>query len=82
MSYQLGSVESDGRAELYADPRDHRARPRFRGLVASLVALAVITVFAGGLGLGRGILGGLAVAGGTVALHGGVFSRGGRAVAW
>jgi len=49
MSYQLGSVESDGRAELYADPRDHRARPRFRGLVASLVALAVITVFAGGL---------------------------------
>jgi hypothetical protein len=48
MSYQLGSVESDGRADLYADPREE-ARPRFRGLVASLVALIVIGVFAGGL---------------------------------
>jgi cell division septation protein DedD len=49
MSYQLGSADSDGRAELYADPRDHGAPPRFRGLVASLAALAVITIFAGGL---------------------------------
>ena len=49
MSYQLGSVDSDGRADLYADPREHEARPRFRGLVASLVALVVIGVFAGGL---------------------------------
>ena len=49
MSYQLGSVDSDGRADLYADPREDRARPRFRGLVASLVALVVIGVFAGSL---------------------------------
>jgi hypothetical protein len=49
MSYQLGSVDSDGRADLYADPREHEAGPRFRGLVASLVALVVMGVFAGGL---------------------------------
>ena len=49
MSHQLGSADSDGRAELDADPRDHGAPPRFRGLVASLAALAVISIFAGGL---------------------------------
>jgi sporulation related protein len=49
MSYQLGSVDSDGRADLYADPREDDARPRFRGLVVSLVALVVIGVFAGSL---------------------------------
>jgi hypothetical protein len=49
MSYQLGSVDSDGRADLFADPRGDEARPRFRGLVASLVALVVIGVFAGSL---------------------------------
>jgi hypothetical protein len=49
MSYQLGSVESDGRAELYADSRGDEAQPRFRGLVASLVAFVVMGVFAGGL---------------------------------
>jgi hypothetical protein len=49
MSYRLGSVDSDGRADLYADPREDEARPRFRGLVASLVALVVIGVFAGSL---------------------------------
>jgi hypothetical protein len=49
MSYQLGSMDSDGGAELYADRREDEARPRFRGLVASLVALVVILVFAGGL---------------------------------
>jgi SPOR domain len=49
MSYQLGSVDSDGRADLYADPREDEARPRFRGLVATLVVLAVVGVFAGGL---------------------------------
>jgi len=49
MSYQLGSVDSDGRADLYADPREDGARPRFRGLVASLAALVVIGVFAGSL---------------------------------
>jgi hypothetical protein len=49
MSYQLGSVDSDGRAELYADPREDESRPRFRGLIATLVVLAVLGVFAGGL---------------------------------
>jgi hypothetical protein len=49
MSYQLGSVDSDGRADRYADPRADEARPRFRGVVASLAALVVIGVFAGGL---------------------------------
>jgi hypothetical protein len=49
MSYQLGSVDSDGGGELYADPRQHEAGPRFRGLVASLVAVVVVGVFAGGL---------------------------------
>ncbi len=49
MSYQLGSAGSDGRADLYADPREDETRPRFRGLVASLITLAVIAVFAGGL---------------------------------
>ena len=49
MSYQLGSVDSDGPADLYAGPREHEARPRFHGLIASLVAFGVIAVFAGGL---------------------------------
>jgi len=49
MSYQAGSVDSDGRADIYADPREHQARPRLRGVVASLVTLVVIGLFAGGL---------------------------------
>jgi hypothetical protein len=49
MSYQLGSVDSDGGAELYADQREHEGGPRFRGLIASLVAVVVIGAFAGGI---------------------------------
>jgi hypothetical protein len=49
MSYQLGSVDSNDGAELYADPREHQAGPRFRGLLAGLVALVVMGVFAAGL---------------------------------
>jgi SPOR domain len=49
MSYQLGSVDPDGGGELYGDPREHEAGPRFRALIASLVALVVIGVFAGSL---------------------------------
>ena len=49
MSYQLGSADSDGGGELYADPREHEAGPRFRGLIAGLVALVVVGVFGGGL---------------------------------
>ena len=49
MSYQLGSAGSDARADLYAEPRDREAGPRFRGLLASFVVLLVIGVFASGL---------------------------------
>jgi hypothetical protein len=48
MSYQLGA-DSDQHAELFGEPRDQAARPRFRGLVRSLVALLVMGVFAAGL---------------------------------
>ena len=49
MSYQLGSMDSDGRTELYADPGEREVAPRFRGLIAGLVAVVVVGVFAGGL---------------------------------
>jgi hypothetical protein len=49
MSYQLGSMDSDGRTELYADPREREVASRFRGLIAGLVAVVVVGVFAGGL---------------------------------
>ena len=48
MSYQLGSMDSD-RTELYADPREREVASRFRGLIAGLVAVVVVGVFAGGL---------------------------------
>ncbi len=49
MSYQAGSAEPERRAELYAEPREREARPRFRGVVATLVVLLVMGIFAGGL---------------------------------
>jgi hypothetical protein len=49
MSYQLGSMDSDGRTELHADPRESQVASRFRGLIAGLVAVVVVGVFAGGL---------------------------------
>jgi hypothetical protein len=49
MSYQAGSAEPEQRAELYAEPREREARPRFHGVVATLVALFVMGIFAGGL---------------------------------
>jgi hypothetical protein len=49
MSYQLGSMDSDGRTELYADPREREVASRFRGLIAGLVAVVVVGVFVGGL---------------------------------
>jgi hypothetical protein len=49
MSYQLGSVDSDDGAELYADDRERETGPRFRALIAGLVAIVVMGVFAGGL---------------------------------
>jgi cell division septation protein DedD len=48
MSYQLGA-DREQHTELYGEPRDEEARPRFRGLVATLIALLVMGVFAGGL---------------------------------
>ncbi len=49
MSYQLGSAGSGGEAELYAGPRAEDPRPRSRLLVASLVVLIGMGVFAGSL---------------------------------
>ena len=49
MSYQLGSMDSDGRTDLYADPREREVASRFRGLIAGLVAVVVVGVFADGL---------------------------------
>jgi len=49
MSYQLGSMDSDGRTELHADPRESEVASRFRGLIAGLVVVVVVGVFAGGL---------------------------------
>jgi hypothetical protein len=48
MSYQLGA-NSDRHSELFGETRDEEARPRFRGLVASLIALLVLGVFSAGL---------------------------------
>ena len=48
MSYQLGA-DREQHTELYGEPRDEETRPRFRGLVASLIALLVMGGFAGGL---------------------------------
>jgi hypothetical protein len=49
MSHQLGSMDSGQRAELYAETREHEARPRIRALLATVVVLFVMGVFAGGL---------------------------------
>ena len=49
MSYQLGSMDSDQRAEPYAGTRDQQARPGFRAVLATVVALLVMGLFAGGL---------------------------------
>jgi hypothetical protein len=48
VSYQLGQFDSD-RNELFTDPRDAEARPRFRGIIATGAALSLMAVFAGGL---------------------------------
>jgi cell division septation protein DedD len=48
VSYQLGQLDSD-RNEFFTDQRDPEARPRFRGLIATAVALSLMAVFAGGL---------------------------------
>jgi hypothetical protein len=49
MSYQLGSMDSDQPAELFAETSDREARPRFRALLATGAALLIMGLFAGGL---------------------------------
>jgi cell division septation protein DedD len=49
MSYQLGSADAEGGTDLYAEPRDREAGPRFRGLLAGIVGILIVGVFAGGL---------------------------------
>ncbi len=49
MSYQLGSMDSDQRAELFAETRDREARPQFRALLVTGAALLVMGLFAGSL---------------------------------
>jgi len=49
MSYQLGAAGSDAETDFYAEPRDRETGPRFRGLLASFVALLIVAVFAGGI---------------------------------
>jgi len=49
MSYQLGSADAEAGTDLYAEPRDREAGPRFRGLLASVAAILIVGVFAGGL---------------------------------
>jgi len=64
MSYQLGSMDSDQRAELFAETRDREARPQFRALLVTGAALLIMGLFAGGLwfaymqGLRHGSVGG------------------------
>ena len=48
MSYQLGA-DSDRHSELLGQAREEQGRPRFRGLVASLIALLVLGVLATGM---------------------------------
>ena len=49
VSYHLGPVDPDRRAELFADPRDGEPRRRPRGVLATLLTLLVMGLFSGGL---------------------------------
>ena len=49
MSYQFESAGSEAGTDLYAEPRGQETGPRFRGLLASFVALLIVAVFAGGV---------------------------------
>src|SRR5215472_13155026 len=51
MSYPLGSVGTDQRAEYFAEPEEQAAEPRFRRLVVTGIIVLVVGVFAGGLWL-------------------------------
>ena len=49
MSYHLGPIDPDRRAELYADPRDDEPEQRPRRVLATTLALLVMGLFGGGL---------------------------------
>jgi cell division septation protein DedD len=49
MTYHLGSVDPDRRAELYGDTRDEESQPRPRRVLATALALLVMGLFGGGL---------------------------------
>src|SRR5262245_32403673 len=49
MTYHLGPVDRDRRAELYADTRDEEPQPRPRRVLATALALLVMGLFGGGL---------------------------------
>ena len=51
MTYHLGSVDPDQGAELFADPRDQEPRSGSRRLLATMLGLLVMVLFAGGLWL-------------------------------
>jgi len=49
VTYHLGPVDPDRRAELFADARDEEPQPRSRRLLATVLALFVMGSFGGGL---------------------------------
>ena len=49
MTYHLGPVDPDRRAELFADPRDEEPQPRPHRLLATALAVLVMGLFGGGL---------------------------------
>jgi hypothetical protein len=49
LSYHLGPIDPDRRAELLADPTDEEVSPRSHRLLGAALALLVMALFAGGL---------------------------------
>jgi cell division septation protein DedD len=49
MTYHLGPIDPDRRAELFADTRDGEPQPRPRRVLATALALLVMGLFGGGL---------------------------------
>ena len=49
MSYHLGPVDPDGRAEVYGDARDEEPPRRPRRVLAAMLALLIMGLFSGGL---------------------------------
>jgi len=49
MTYHLGPIDPDRRAELFADARDEEPQPRPRRVLATALALLVMGLFGGGL---------------------------------